>query len=159
MTTMGVDLQRGEHEVTLAWRMFAATFVALILSGIWSLVVGTASPGGDESDLVQGWAGVARNLPGYLLLVVVASLAVTFAVRAGMHGCARHRPALIAASLVLLFALSSVTRDASEVVMTTRAATMSWITFGIDAVVVAVIYLSARRQIASRRRSSGIQKA
>lgn len=149
--TMSIDPQRGDREVTFAWRMFAGTFVALILNGIWSLIVGTASPGGDESDLVQGWAGVARNLPGYLLLVVVASLAVLFATRAGMQGCTRYRPALIATSLVLLLALSAMTRDASEVVMTTRAATMSWITFGIDAVVVTAVYVTARRWISSRR--------
>jgi hypothetical protein len=63
---------------------FGGTFVALILNGIWSLFIGTASMGGDEDDLVQGWEGVLRNLPAYLLLVVVASVGVWFATRAGM---------------------------------------------------------------------------
>jgi len=53
----------------------------------------------------------------------------------------------VAASLVLLFALSSVTRDAAEVVMTTRAATMAWVTFGADAVLVGVVFVLARRRI------------
>jgi hypothetical protein len=46
-----------------------------------------------------------------------------------------------------LFALSSVTRDCAEVVMTSRAATMAWVTFGIDAVLVCLVMLAARRRI------------
>jgi hypothetical protein len=111
------------------------------------LIVGTASPGADESDLVQGWEGVLRNLPAYVLLITVASLGVWFATQAGVRGSTRSRGASITTSLVLLFALASVTRDVAEVVMTTRAATVSWITFGVDAVIVAIIYLVARRRI------------
>lgn len=141
-----------DREVRLAWLFFGGTFVALILNGIWSMVVGTASPGADESDLVQGWEGVLRNSPAYLFLVVVASLSVWFAFQAGVHGSQRSKSALIASSLVLLFALSAVTRDAAEVVMTTRAATMAWATFGIDAVVVGLVFLAARQRI---RHASG----
>jgi hypothetical protein len=54
---------------------------------------------------------------------------------------------LIASSLVLLFALNSVTRDCAEVVMTTRAATVAWIMFGIDAVLVSLIYFLAKNRI------------
>jgi hypothetical protein len=141
-----------DREIRLAWLFFAGTFVALVLSGIWSMIVGTASPGADESDLVQGWEGVLRNLPGYLLLVVVASLSVWFATQGGVHGSRQARSVLIASSLVLLFALSSVTRDCAEVVMTTRAATMAWAMFGVDAIVVGLVFLVARRRI---RRASG----
>ena len=141
-----------DREVRFAWRFFGGTFVALILNGIWSLFVGTASPGGDESDLVQGWEGVFRNLPAYLLLVIVASLGVWFATRAGIHGSERAGSALIATSLVLLFALSSVTRDAAEVVMTTRAATVAWVTFGFDAVLVGFVFFLARRRISAASR-------
>jgi hypothetical protein len=149
---MSTTLTRGnrgrpEREVRLAWIFFAGTFVALILNGIWSMIVGTASPGADEDDLIQGWEGVLRNLPAYLLLVAVASLSVWFATQAGVHGSRRSRSAFIASSLVLLFALSSVTRDCAEVVMTTRAATMAWVTFGIDAVLVCLVMLAARRRI------------
>ena len=140
-------VNRGPRDLRLAWIFFGGTFVALILSGIWSLIVGTASPGADEKDLVQGWEGVLRNSPGYLLLIVVASLSVWFATRAAIHGVQRAQVALIATSLVLLFALSSVTRDSAEVVMTTRAATVCWLTFGVDAIVVAFIFLAARRKI------------
>ena len=141
-----------DREVRFAWLFFGGTFVALILNGIWSMVVGTASPGGDESDLVQGWEGVLRNSPAYLLLIIVASLGVWFATQAGVHGSDKARSPLIATSLVLLFALSSVTRDVAEVVMTTRAATMAWATFGIDAVVVGLVFLAARQRI---RHASG----
>ena len=152
-TTIPSDgLQRPERDIRLAWTLFVGTFVALVLNGIWSLLVGTASFGGDEDDLVQGWAGVARNLPAYLLLVSVASMSVWFATQGGVHGSHRARPALIASSLVLLFALSSVTRDAAEVIMTTRAATMAWVTFGVDAALVGVVFLVARQRI---RRASG----
>jgi hypothetical protein len=123
------------------------SFVALILNGIWSLIVGTASPGADESDLVQGWEGVLRNLPAYVLLVTVASLGVWFATQAGVRGLTRSRSVSITTSLVLLFALASVTRDAAEVVMTTRAATVSWIAFGVDAVIVALVHFVARGRI------------
>ena len=153
MSTVFSPSTKADQEIRYAWMFLAGTFVALILNGIWSTIVGTASFGGDESDLVQGWEGVLRNSPAYLLLISVASLGVWFATMAGVHGSDRARSPLVATSLVLLFALSSVTRDAAEVVMTTRAATVSWMTFGIDAVLVGVVYLAARQQIrhASRR--------
>ena len=47
-------LNKAEQDATRAWRFFAGTFVALIISAIWSMVVGTSSPGADEKDLVQG---------------------------------------------------------------------------------------------------------
>ena len=138
---------QSEKEIRLAWLFFAGTFVALLLNGAWSLFVGTASFGGDEDELVQGWEGVMRNIPAYALLVGVASLSVWFATQGGVHGSQRAKSALIAASLVLLFALSSVTRDCAEVVMTTRAATVAWIMFGIDAVLVSLIYFLAKNRI------------
>jgi hypothetical protein len=143
---------QSEKEIRLAWLFFAGTFVALLLNGAWSLFVGTASFGGDEDELVQGWEGVLRNLPAYLLLVAVASLSVWFATRAGIHGSSRAKFSLIASSLVLLFALNSVTRDCAEVVMTTRAATVAWIMFGIDAVVVGIVYVLVHRRL---KRASG----
>lgn len=143
---------RGDRDVRLAWMFFGGTFVALVLNGIWSLFIGTASMGGDEEDLVRGWEGVLRNLPAYLLLVVVASIGVWFSTRAGIHGSPRARSALIATSLVLLFALSSVTRDASEVVMTTRAATVAWVFFAIDAVVVGLVFFAARQGVRRAQR-------
>ena len=142
---------QAEREVRNSWRFFAATFVAMVLNGFWTLLMGTASFGADESDLVRGWTGVARNLPGYELFVGAASMSVWFAVRAGMHGSDRARPALVGSSLVLLFALSSVTRDSAEVVMTTRAATVSWVLFGADALLVGAVFLAARRRIGHSR--------
>lgn len=136
-----------DRMIRFAWTCFGGTFVALILNGIWSLVVGTASPGADEKDLIQGWDGVLRNFPAYLLLVAVAALGVWFATRAGVKGSHRVNNVLIADSLVLLFALSSVTRDAAEVVMTTRAATVTWMLFGVDAVLVSIVFLAARSRI------------
>mgnify|MGYP006156720509 FL=1 len=145
--TTPITASRPNREITLAWAFFVGTIVAFVLSGVWSIVVGTASPGANEKDLVQGWEGVARNLPGYLLAVAVGSLGVWFATQAGVHGSQRSRSALIATSLVFLFALSSVTRDGAEVVMTTRAATVSWITFVIDALAVAIVFIAARQRI------------
>ena len=152
ITSAPGSLDHAEKEVKYAWMLFAGTIVSVALSGVWSLIVGTASPGADEEDLVQGWEGVMRNVPGYLLPVLIGSLGVWFATRAGIHGSPRARPALVATSLVLLFAMSSVTRDSAEVVMTTRAATVSWLTFGVDAVIVGVIFLAAHRRIS---RASG----
>lgn len=141
------SIDHADKEVRTAWMLFAGTIVSVVLSGIWSMIVGTASPGADEKDLVQGWEGVMRNLPGYLLPVLAGSLGVWFSMRAGVHGSPRARSALIATSLVLLFAMSSVTRDAAEVVMTTRAATVSWMTFGVDAIIVGAVFLAAQRRI------------
>ena len=152
ITVRSSRTEKSDREIRLAWQFFAGTIVALVLNGMWSLLVGTASPGADESDLVQGWEGVLRNFPGYLLLVIVASLSVWFATQAGVRGMQGARSALVASSLVLLFALSAVTRDSAEVVMTTRAATMAWATFGVDAVIVGIIFLSARQRI---RHASG----
>lgn len=141
------ERSNGSRESRFAWMFFFGTFVALILNGIWSLFVGTASFGGDENDLVQGWEGVLRNSPAYLLLVVVASLGVWFATQAMVHGYVQARIVLIATSLALLFALNSVTRDAAEVVMTTRAATTAWIAFGVDAILVCTVFLMAHRKV------------
>lgn len=147
ITSAPRSLGRADHEVRCAWMLFAGTIVAVVLSGIWSLIVGTASPGADESDLIQGWEGVLRNVPGYLLPILLGSLGVWFATKAGVHGSPRAKSALVATSLVLLFAMSSVTRDAAEVVMTTRAATVAWLTFGVDAIIVGAVYFAARRRI------------
>lgn len=140
-----------ESERKRAWFFFGATFIVLLLMGIWTIVVGTASMGGDESDLVQGWSGVLRNSPAYAALLITASVGVWYAVRANAHGSPLGRSAFIATSLALLFAMSSVTRDSAEVVMTTRAATVTWILFGIDAAIVAVVVLLSRRYIAKSR--------
>ena len=94
-----------------------------------------------------------RNLPGYALLIGVAAAGVWFAMKAGIHGSERSRPALVATCLALLLALTSVTRDSAEVVMSTRAATVTWVLFTADAVVVGFVYLMARQRI---RRDSGL---
>jgi hypothetical protein len=39
-------------------------------------------------------------------------------------------------------------------VMTTRAATMAWVTFAVDAVVVGIVFLSASRTIRRARHAS-----
>jgi hypothetical protein len=101
---------------------------------------------------VQGWNGVLRNLPASILLIGVPSLGVLLATRAGEQGSNRARSALVGTSLALLVALSAVTRDSSEIVMTTRAATVSWITFGVDVILIGLVFVFARRRI--RRTSS-----
>lgn len=138
---------RPDRDLRRAWAFFGGTFVALVASGIWSMLVGTSSPGADEADLVQGWEGVLRNLPGYALLIGVAAAGVWFAMKAGIHGSERSRPALVATCLALLLALTSVTRDSAEVVMTTRAATVAWGLFGVDVVLVGFVYLMAGQRI------------
>ena len=147
MTRMHTTTRSPDQEVRYAWMLFAGTIAGVVMSGIWSMVVGTASPGADEADLIQGWEGVLRNLPGYVLPVLLGSLGVWFASRAGVHGSPRARSALVATSLVLLFAMSSVTRDAAEVVMSTRAATVAWFTFAVDAVLVGSLYFTMRQRI------------
>ena len=136
-----------DREVRLSWMFFGSTFIAFILNGIWTISVGTASFGADESELIQGWKGVFRNIPSYLLLVTVASLSVLFAAKASVHGSRRAKSVLIASLILLLFTLSSVTRDAAEVIMTTRAATMAWLTFGVDAILVGLVYLVTQQKI------------
>jgi hypothetical protein len=140
---------RADMDLRFAWMFLGGTFVALVLNGIWSLYMGTSSFGGDEDELVRGWEGVLRNLPAYLLLVGVAATGVWFATQAGIHGASSSRRALVATSLVLLFALNSVTRDAAEVVMTTRAATVAWLLFALDAALVGSIFLIALGRIRS----------
>jgi hypothetical protein len=110
--------------------------VAMIVGAIWQLSVGVASMGGDESELTRGWEGVVRSLPTYLLFIGVAGAAFVFAMRARRHGAGNARAATVVSTVGLLFALNSVTRDSAEVVMTTRAATVSWILFGVDVVIV-----------------------
>ena len=73
----------------------------------------------------------------------VANHTPVAATQAGIHGASSSRRALVATSLVLLFALNSVTRDAAEVVMTTRAATVAWLLFALDAALVGSVFLLA----------------
>lgn len=128
----------------MAWWLAGATLVSVVVSGIWTLIVGTSSMGGDEEDMVRGWTGVARNLPGYALIVVVGGIAVLFGMRARHKGVVGGGRALVAACIALFLGLASITRDAAEVVMTTRAATVSWVLAGVDLVVVGVVYVLAR---------------
>lgn len=119
--------------------------VAMIVGAIWQLSVGVASMGGDESDLVRGWEGVLRSLPSYLLSLGIAGTAFVFAMRARRHGARNARAATVVSTIGLLFVLNSVTRDSAEVVMETRAATVSWILFGVDVVIVGLALLVGTR--------------
>jgi uncharacterized BrkB/YihY/UPF0761 family membrane protein len=119
--------------------------VAMIVGAIWQLSVGVASMGGDESDLIRGWEGVLRSLPSYLMSIGIAVAAFVFAMRARRHGARNARAATVISTIGLLFVLNSVTRDSAEVVMKTRAATVSWILFGVDVVIVGLALLLGTR--------------
>jgi hypothetical protein len=119
--------------------------IAMILTGLWTILVNTASLGGDESTLVQGSGGVVRNLPAYLLFVGVGVVSLVYATLATRHGFARGMSRMALSAIGVLFALDSVTRDSAEVVMTTRAATTTWILRGVDVVVVAIAFVVAHR--------------
>lgn len=119
--------------------------VAMIVGAIWQLSVGVASMGGDESELIRGWEGVLRSLPSYLLSIGIAVTAFVFAMRARRHGARNARAAMVVSTIGLLFVLNSVTRDSAEVVMETRAATVSWILFGVDVVIVGLALLLGAR--------------
>jgi uncharacterized membrane protein len=119
--------------------------VAMIVGAIWQLSVGVASMGADESELIQGWEGVLRSLPSYLLFVGTAVTAFVLAMRSRRHGARNATVATVISTIGLLFALNSVTRDSAEVVMTTRAATVSWMLFGVDVVIVGLALLLGTR--------------
>jgi FtsH-binding integral membrane protein len=138
------DRSPGDRSKTLAWWFAGGTLLAIVASGLWTLVVGTSSPGGDEKDLVQGWEGVTRNLPGYALVVIVAGISVWFATRAIRQHAEGSQAALVASCLALFLGLVSITRDAAEVVMTTGAATVVWVLAGADLVVAGIVYAAAR---------------
>jgi hypothetical protein len=136
----------GAREAKIALLLvFPGLILAMIAAGIWTIVVETASPGGDESRLVRGWEGVARDLPGYLLWAGVAATAFVYALRALRLRARLARAALALASIGLLLTLASITRDGAEVVMQTRSATVSWVLFVVDAAVVALAVLFGRR--------------
>jgi len=135
---------RGERSRRLAWWFAGGTLLAVVLSGIWSLIVGTASPGADEKDLVQGWSGVLRNVPGYAVVVLVGGISVLFATRARRLRADGAHAALVASCVALFLGLASITRDAAEVQMTTRAATMTWLLAAASLVIAAVVYVQAR---------------
>lgn len=125
--------------------------VAMVVSGIAQVVFGVASPGGDESDLVRGWAGVARSVPGYALMIGVAVAAVTLAARSRHAGATTGGTALVVTCIGLLFAFGATTRDIAEVVMTTRSATVSWLLFLADLAIVVGVFLVLRIRSAPDR--------
>jgi uncharacterized BrkB/YihY/UPF0761 family membrane protein len=137
---------KGDREARLSILLVVpGLVVAMIVGTIWQLSVGVASMGGDESDLTRGWEGVLRSLPSYLLYIGVAVTAFVFAMRARRHGAHNARVATVVSSLALLFVLNSVTRDSAEIVMETRAATVSWMLFGVDVVIVGLALLLGTR--------------
>jgi hypothetical protein len=126
--------------------VFPGLLAALVATTVWQLATGVASMGGDEAEMTRGWKGFWLSVPGYALVIAVATTAVVLALRAHRAGASNGRAALIVSSLGLLFALATSTRDGAEVVMTTRAATVAWIFFGIDLLVVAlVLFVGLRR--------------
>ena len=146
------QLQRADREARTAMLLlFPGLLIALVGLAAWQLAMNTASMGGDESTMVRGWDGFVRNLPSYLLLIGVAVTSFVFATRSMRHGRGteggpRRGPGiLIASSLGLLFALSFVTRDSAEVVMTTRSATVSWMLFLVDLALVTLTVLVSSR--------------
>ncbi len=128
---------KGDREARLSILFgIPGLIVALIVGTIWQLSVGVASMGGDESELTRGWEGVLLSLPSYLLSIGIAVTAFVLAMRARRHGASNARAAMVVSTIGLLFVLNSVTRDSAEVVMETRAATVSWMLFGVDVVIV-----------------------
>jgi hypothetical protein len=136
---------RADREATIALLLVPGVIVAMVADGLWTIVVGTASLGGDESELHRGWAGIARDAPGALVLIGVGVTSVVLAARSMRSGAARAKRALLLGSVALLVALAAVTRDGAEVMMQTRSATAAWILFAVDTVIVTATYVLARR--------------
>ena len=145
-------MPRGDREARTAKLLIPATFVAMILSGIWTLLVGTASMGGDDADIVNGWPGVARNIPAYLVVVGIGVASIVFAALAIRDRARNGTRILVVAAVVFALVLSQITRDAAELVMDTRAATVSWLLFLVDAVVIALGAAIAHRWATQHRR-------
>lgn len=139
----GPDGERGGRIAILL--VVPGLVVALIASTVWQLSTGVASMGGDEADLTRGWEGFWLSAPAYSLTIGITAASFVLALRARRAGAKNSRSALIAGTLGLLFALGSATRDSAEIVMTTRAATVSWMLFGIDLILVAAALLIGLR--------------
>jgi uncharacterized BrkB/YihY/UPF0761 family membrane protein len=136
----------GDREARLSILLVVpGLIVALIVGAIWQLSVGVASMGGDESELIRGWEGVLRSVPSYLLSIGIAVTAFVFAMRARRHGARNARAATVVSTIGLLFVLNSVTRDSAEIVMETRAATVSWMLFAVDVVIVGLALMLGTR--------------
>jgi hypothetical protein len=88
---------------------------------------------------------VIRNVTADVMFVGVVVASLVDATLATRHGLARGTSRMVLSAIGVLFALDSVTRDSAEVVMTTRAATMTWIVRGADVAVVAIALLIAHR--------------
>lgn len=145
-TSPPATTRKGDQEGLLSILLVVpGLIVAMIVGAIWQLSVGVVSMGGDESELIRGWQGVLRSLPSYLLSIGIAVTAFVFAMRARRHGARNARAATVVSSIALLFVLNSVTRDIAEVVMETRAATVSWMLFVVDVVIVGLALLLGAR--------------
>lgn len=137
---------KGDREARLSILLVVpGLIVAMIVGAIWQLIVGVASMGGDESELIRGWEGVLRSLPSYLSSIGIAVTAFVLAMRSRRHGARNARAATVVSTIGLLFVLNSVTRDSAEVVMETRAAPVSWMLFGVDVVIVGLALLRGTR--------------
>jgi tellurite resistance protein TehA-like permease len=149
----GVPTELGPDQVAHAERLgriaklliVPGLLIAMVAGAAWQISIGVASMGGDEADLTRGWKGFWLSVPNYALGAGIAIAAFVLALRALRAGATNWRSALALSTLGLLFALGSSTRDSAEIVMSTRAATVSWLLFGIDLVVVAIaLFLGLR---------------
>ena len=124
--------------------VFVGVPLALVAASIWALAVNIASMGGPESDLVQGWAGVLRSIPAAILLLAVPITGFAFAVRALRQAAPNGNLAVWVCTIGLLLVLVVIVGGTMDAMMTTRDATVKWMLFPVEVVVVAVAQLIAR---------------
>lgn len=118
--------------------------LSLIAASFWALAVNTASMGGPESDLVQGSAGVLRNIPATILLLAVPITGFAFAARAARQSARNANLAVWACTIGLLLVLVVIAGSTVDSMMTRRDATVKWMLFPLEIAIAAAAQLIAR---------------
>ncbi len=129
--------------------------VGILFLTFWAVWVDT-SPTLSAEDRIRGWETVWRELPATAFLLAVCATGFSLAVYAGRQGAiAVARRAIWFHGAALFFVLLVVMNGSAENIMTTRSATVKWLLFPAQVLIVGLAVWGARF-LAARRRNHPI---
>ncbi len=130
------------HKISLRL-LFLGLPVAVLVAGVWEVIVGVASVGGNPR--VTGVRAVFYDLPATLLLLGVVTTSLAFAAKA-LRGRARGaRWGLWLSGSVLLLTLLYIGTNIADTVSTPSSATVNWVVRAAMVPIAATAIFVARR--------------
>ncbi|MGZ4508700.1 MAG: hypothetical protein ACXVX0_15760 [Blastococcus sp.] len=116
---------------------------AWLVAGIWSLIVGTSSFGGNPR--VTGWKAVLYDLPGYLLMLGAMVASLVWAARALRLRARGAGWGFVASSVGLLLVLLLLGTVVADTTSAPSSASLNWLVRGAMALIAVAAVLGAWR--------------